>query len=730
MLRGLRSGRLLAGLVLMLVVANGLGAAGGQSSYTFTTYAGVIGYYGALDGTGTNAAFNFPNDLALDRNGNLFVADTGNSTIRKIAPGGVVTTVAGSPGVAGYADGQGTAARFNGPRGLTVDAGGNLYVADSGNHVIRKVAPDGTVTTLAGKAGTTGSLDGTGTAATFNQPLAVKADANGNVLVSDFQNFTIRKITPAGVVTTVAGKAGSAANWLDGTGSAARFAGPAGLAFDSAGNLYIADSHSYVIRKMTPDGVVTTVAGTGGVPGSSDVSPTKFNQLYGVAVDSAGNVYVADTVNETIRMVATNGTVTTLAGTTGVKGTTGGAGGSTLFYDPIGIVVAPDGTLYIADANNHAIRQGSPSSAPVISTPPAALTLAAGTKGILTVTAAGANLAYQWKRNGADLPGATSPYYVIGSAGAGDAGDYTVAVSNSFGTALSSAATVTVVATTDVGRLLNLSVRTNAGTGAETLIVGVVVGGTGTAGTKATLIRAVGPRLGDYGVTGVLADPRMEFIDQGGTVLATNDDWGGDAQVAAVGASVGAFPLGSSTSKDAALYNPAVASGPYSVKILGAGGSTGIALAEIYDATPSGSFAAATPRLINVSARTGAGTGSATLIAGFVVGGSTARTVLIRGVGPRLADYGVPGALADPQLQLYRAVGSDSVLVAANDDWGAATNAAVVATTAAQVGAFALNAGSKDAVLLLTLPPGVYSAQVSGVNGVAGIALVEVYEVP
>ncbi|MBS0663652.1 MAG: hypothetical protein JSR48_10350 [Verrucomicrobia bacterium] len=715
---------------LTLGVTARLPAAGVSSSYYFTTYAGVIGYYGTMDGVGTGAAFNFPNDVALDQSGNLYVADTGNSSIRKIAPGGVVTTLAGAPGMAGYADGQGTAARFNAPRGLTVDGSGVVYVADYGNHVIRKVTPDGTVTTLAGKAGTTGSLDGNGTAATFNQPIAVKVDSSGNLLVSDFQNFTIRKVTPAGVVTTVAGKAGSPANWVDGTGPAARFAGPAGLAFDSAGNLYIADSHNYVVRKMTPDGVVTTVAGTAANPGTDDGTPGKFNQCYGVAVDSAGNIYVADTANETIRMVAPNGSVTTLGGTPGVKGVASGAGSSTLFYDPIGLAVAADGTLYIADANNSAIRRASAASVPVISTPPASLTLAAGTKGILTVTATGAGLAYQWKRNGADLSGATSPYYVITSAGAGDAGTYTVAVTNTFGTTLSPAATVAVVSTTDVGRLLNLSVRTNAGTGAETLIVGVVVGGTGTTGTKATLIRAVGPRLGDYGVTGFLADPRMEFIDTNGTVLATNDDWGGDAQVAAVGAAVGAFPLGSNTSKDAALYNPAVASGPYSVKILGAGGSTGIALAEIYDATPGASFAATTPRLINVSARTGAGTGSATLIAGFVIGGSTARTVLIRGVGPRLADYGVPGALADPQLQLYQSVGGNSTLVAANDDWGVASNAAIVAATAAQVGAFALNAGSKDAVLLVTLPPGVYSAQVSGVNGVSGIALAEVYEVP
>ncbi len=278
----------------------------------------------------------------------------------------------------------------------------------------------------------------------------------------------------------------------------------------------------------------------------------------------------------------------------------------------------------------------------------------------------------------------------------------------------------------DGGRLSNLSVRTNAGTGDNTLIVGVVVGGSGTSGAKPLLIRGVGPTLTGYGVAGALTDPSLQFLLQGTiTPLATDDDWSGDAQIRSAANAVGAFPLVSDTSKDAALYLSA-ANGVYSVKVTGVGGTTGIALAEIYDA--SGAFLSTTPRLINVSARAQVGTGDGVLIAGFVVAGTAPRTVLIRGVGPTLGAYGVGGALLDPQLELTKTVNGSPVVVASNDDWEGDSQ---VSALGAAVGAFALStASSKDAALLVTLPPGVYSAKVSGVGGSTGVALVEVYEIP
>jgi len=252
----------------------------------------------------------------------VYVADTFNHTIRKVTPGGVVTTLAGLAGSSGSADGTGSAARFYNPYGVAVDSAGNVYVADTDNCTIRKVTPGGVVTTLAGLAGNRGSADGTGSAARFYNPFGVAVDSAGTVYVADSRNHTIRKVTPGGMVTTLAGLATSPGS-ADGTGSAARFYGPMGVAVDSAGNVYVADSSNYTIRKVTPGGVVTTLAGLAGNRGSADGtgSDARFYCPWGVAVDSAGNVYVADSLNHTIRKVTPSGVVTTLAGAAGPKAT-------------------------------------------------------------------------------------------------------------------------------------------------------------------------------------------------------------------------------------------------------------------------------------------------------------------------------------------------------------------------------------------------------------------------
>ncbi len=265
------------------------------------------------------------------------------------------------------------------------------------------------------------------------------------------------------------------------------------------------------------------------------------------------------------------------------------------------------------------------------------------------------------------------------------------------------------------GRLVNMSIRTNAGTGDNTLIVGVGLGGAGTSGDKAVLLRAVGPTLGVFGVGGALPDSVMTVF-QGSTQIAQNDDWAGSFDFASVGAFAFATPA-----RDAAIYNNAAPSGSYSIQITGKNNATGVALAEVYDATPSASFTATTPRLVNVAARTQVGTGDNILIAGFVVGGSTPVRVLVRAVGPTLGVFGVSGVLADPRLSVI----SEGRIVAENDNWLAAD-----AATFPTVGAFNLTAGSRDAALVVTLQPGSYTAQVSGVNSTTGVALVEVYEVP
>lgn len=328
--------------------------------YTFTTLAGNSAS-GSADGTGSAARFNGPVGVAVDSAGNVYVADGGNHTIRRITPAGVVTTLAGLAGHMGSVDGTGGAARFNYPDGLAVDRLDNVYVADFGNGTIRRVTPAGAVTTVAGLAGSFFAIDGPSSAARFNSPRAVAVDESGNLYVADYYNQTIRKITTTGVVATLAGLAGYPGR-VDGTGSAARFYRPIAVAVDSTGSLYVADSDNSTIRKVTSTGVVTTLAGVAGGWYATDGIGTAagFAIPSGVAVDSSGNLYVSDYYNETIRKVTSAGMVTTLAGLAGKPGSTDGTGSAARFYWPVGIAVDTVGTVYVADSRNNSIRKGIP----------------------------------------------------------------------------------------------------------------------------------------------------------------------------------------------------------------------------------------------------------------------------------------------------------------------------------------------------------------------------------
>lgn len=410
-----------------------------------------------------------------------------------------------------------------------------------------------------------------------------------------------------------------------------------------------------------------------------------------------------------------------------------GATSSTLTLTAVDATAA--GTYSVAAANSagtvsssNAILTIVPAgtlSPPIISTQPASHTIAIGGTVSLSVSASGGQT-YQWKKNGTALLGATSPILVITNAQASHAANYSVAVSNGTGSTSSASATLAVLNTADRGRLLNVSVRTTTGTGDNVLIVGFVLGGSGTSGGKNLLIRGLGPRLADFGVTNALADPVIQLILQGSSVIASqNDNWSGDALIAGLGQTVGATPLTLSTSKDAALAG-SIGSGAYSLKVLGAANTSGTTLAEIYDGQPT-ETSSALPGLINISARA-AMSNDNPLIAGFVITGSTAKTVLIRAVGPYLSQYFGSAAMQNPQLALYGKSAGMDTLVASNDDWG---GVAAISATAQSLGAFALpDSSSKDAVLLITLEPGVYSAQVTSKDGSSGIALLEVYATP
>ena len=367
-----------------------------------STVAGLPRIKGRADGTGAAARFNEPEALAVDGAGNLWVADTLNQTIRKVTPGGVVTTVAGLPETKGSADGAGSVARFSNPAGIAVDAGGNLYVADRDNHTLRKVTPGGVVTTLAGQAGTAGSADGAGAAARFSSPADVAVDGAGYVYVADMANDTVRKVSPSGDVTTLAGSPGNSGS-SDGTGSEARFSRPSGVTVDVSGNVYVGDTYNQTIRKVTPGGVVTTLAtvageyvflkgvavepsgsvvvaaafgGTiqrvkpGGVvttvaglpkPKAGSVDGTgsaaRFDGPLGVALDGAWNVYVADANNNTIRKMTAAGVVTTLAGLAGSSGSADGVGSAARFNHPYSVAADRSGNLYVADKNSSTVRK-------------------------------------------------------------------------------------------------------------------------------------------------------------------------------------------------------------------------------------------------------------------------------------------------------------------------------------------------------------------------------------
>ena len=834
------------------LMGGGLTAVLSGQPLAVTTFAGQPGARGSGDGPGAAARFFGPSGIVADGAGGFYVADALNNTIRRVTAAGVVTTVAGGNineitnlPERGYADGTGRNALFStgfsvtagadgplivanyGALTMAVDGAGSLYVADTLNHVIRKITAAGVVSTLAGAAGSSGSVDGAGAAARFSSPCGVALDRSGNIYVADAGNNTIRKITSAGVVSTFAGRDGANAGSADGSGADARFNNPSGVAADAAGNLYVADTNSHAIRKISPTGTVSTLAGNAGARGSSDGlgAGARFSGPTGISVDSSGTLYVADTGNATIRKISAGGAVSTLAGLAGVAGSAEGTGNAVRFTTPSGVAVDSAGNVFVADSGNNAIRKGvvATAAAVTIQTQPKSQYVNVGKGVLLTVAATSASApTFQWRKNNVNVAGATTATYTIASAQFADAASYAVVVTNGNVSVTSSTAvlqvfaasvvippllfltqpseqtapvgqavtfvvevagsaapsyqwqknevniagatgatfTLAAVQTSDAGnyrvvvtaggdvqnslpaalsvtaavtppppppppppvafgRIINLSILTSIAAGGDNFTMGYVVGGNATSGAKPLVIRAAGPSLGALGVPGTLDDPKLELF-AGPTKTGENDNWGGAPQLTAALAAVGAFAYVGPTSRDAAA-TANITSRDNSVVVSAAGSGAGLVIAEIYDATATDAFGVATPRLINVSVRKHLGTG---LTAGFVLGGSAATKVLIRAVGPTLGGFGVADVVADPQLTLFNGV---SVKIGENNDWGGTPE---LTAAFGAVGAFGLPATSKDAALSVTLPPGSYSVRASGTGATTGVALVEVYEVP
>ena len=653
----------------------------------------------------------------------MYVADSENNVIRKITSAGVVTTFSSQQAF-------GAALPFNGvtnfvgfyPTGLTVDTAGNVYVTD-GSH-LWKATSDGAVTYLAGGNPVPGAPDGQGAAASFNGAQGLAVDSSGNIYVADTGNDTIRMVSTSGYVSTFAGKTGLF-GVVDGTGSEARFNGPVGVVIDSSGNLYVADS---AIRKVTSSGVVTTLAGAPGVVGSADGtgSAAQFYALNRMAIDSSGNLYVT-VANNTIRKITSSGVVTTLAGTPGATGSADGTGAKALFNQPFGIAVDSSGDLFVSDSLNFTIRASYAATyaPPAITAQPASESVSIGGTATFSASASGVPIpGYQWQFNGSNIPGATNPTLTLTNVQATNLGTYSLVVTNSVGNAVSNPATlsspgITPVAPTPAApRLINISSRVFVGTGESVAIAGFVVSGPAGA-TEQVLVRGIGPSLTGFGLSGVLAEPMLSIFDSSGALITTSPAYWDFTDIVPAEYATGAFPINYGTMDTAILAN--LTPGSYTAEVSGTAGSTGVALAEVYE------VASVNAQLDNISCRCYVGTGSSIAIAGFVVSGSESQQVLIRGVGPALSSFGVIGVLAQPVLTVFNSAGTQ---VAANTGWGTNSNAAQISTAFTSTGAFVLPSGSADSALLLTLAPGSYTAQVSGLNSTTGNALIEVYKVP
>jgi sugar lactone lactonase YvrE len=915
-----------------------------------TTVSGFGGYGGGIDGAVAIAQFNHPIGVGADSSGNIYVADSQNGAVRMISNAGLVTTYGGYINQFGHVDDYGTNARFERPTGIAVDSAGIVYVVDDLDNTVRRIDTNHLVTTLAGSSNQSGSSDGNGPQALFNAPSAVAVDTSGNLYVADTLNDTIRRVTPTGSVTTLAGSPGTA-GFQDGQGGAAQFNRPQGIAIDGSGNLYVADTGNNVLRRITPSGAVTTVAGSATGP-TQDVNgigtAASLEAPLGIDVSPQGVVYFTDSLAHTLREAtagvpligssfdpqsasvgqaatftvqatgaaplayqwsfngtpipgATGATYTTHplllsdAGTYSVAVTNGqgsatasaslavtfphnSVGGftdwtattelptttaytSVAFNGSAFLAVGLDGTAFHSSDGLH--WSASPSNGPpgqtwgelnnVTAVPGKSTWVAVGNGGavvsfasgtfagtqvaspatsILTgVAANGSTLiavgyggacitsglnASSWTAQntgtsqnlnavafgagtfvavglggtivtspdgaawtahslavGTNLYGVAYGYQEFVAVGDGGAvyqspdgvtwterssptsnilvhvasGDGTfvavglsgtVLVSSDGGISWQAPATGTAarldgialgndifVATGDSGvdvtsvessasRLVNLSARANVETGSGVLIAGFVVGGSG---TKQVLVRGVGPTLSNFGVTQTLALPMLSLDGSAGNTLDTNTAWGGGSTLIQAFSQVGAFAL-DPASPDTAILTP-LGAGSYTAILSGRNSSTGVGLAEIYDADAGPSPS----RLINLSARASVGSGGGLVIGGFVISGTTPETVLIRGIGPTLGQFGVTGALAAPQLALYD---TNNDVLATNSGWGGTTALSQVFT---QVNAFALPASSADAAILVTLPPGAYTAELTGLNGSSGVALVEIYEV-
>lgn len=717
-----------------------------SASGTVTTLAGTAGSEGAADGTGAAARFSRPTGIAVNDAGDVFVTDSGNHTVRRINSTGLVSTLAGSPGLAGTADGAGATARFSEPTGIAVGPNGVLFVADNGGTIIRQISSTGVVSPYAGNSGTIGSTDGSAATARFSGVNGLGFGGVNTLYVADTNNNTIRTLSSAAVTATLAGSPPTTS--VDGTGSAARFNFPSSVAVDGSGTVYVADKFNHTIRKITTSGAASTFVGTVGRPGSADGTGinAQFFQPSSLVIDRSGTLYVADTGNNTIRRVSPSGNVTTFAGSPEVRGSANNFGTAASFDHPQGIAIDTAGNLYVADQFNHLIRK--------ITTAGSVSTLA-GSAGLFG------------SQNGT---GSAARFFLPESVAVDSIGNVYVSDRNHVIRKITPNGVVTTLAgaTGEAGSAdgTGASARFNQPAGLRVDANGNIFVADANNNTirminGSGVVVTVGGKAGEIGSadgltgTATLNHPSDVAIDANGNLYVADTDNGAirkgtvpaptlpiiSAQPSAQAAITGGRAVFIVTATNAVSYQwlkdgvaiPGATSaslvltsvqasdaGNYQVVITGTAGEVKSVSVPLTVTPQSG------VRLINISTRSYVGSGADVMIAGFIIGGTENKTVLLRATGPSLAQFNLPGLLADPVLELYR----QQTIIASNDNWGddpvakAILNHAFLLTNS-----FVWPDGSKDAALVATLSPGGYTAVVRGQNNTTGLALVEAYEV-
>ena len=767
---------------------------------TATTLAGQAGSVGGADGGGAAARFAVPMGIAVDASARFYVSDTANSTIRRISTAGEVITLAGVAS-AGSIDGNQSSARMFQPAGVATDGAGGLIVADRGNHTIRKVTPAGDVVTLAGQAGSPGSVDGSGGSARFNSPGAVAVAGDGTIYVADTGNHTIRKITPAGAVSTLAGIAGSPGTGgfntpsgiavaasgdvyvADTVGNAIRRITPAGavstygtpptsqpqydrpegVAVDNAGNVYVADTGNQIIRKIAPGStapVVSTVAGSLDVVGFGDGTgaSANFNRPQAVAIDGAGNLYVADTGNHTVRKITPSGTVTTLGGLPRSNGSVDAVGGDARFFSLEGIAVDGGGTLYVADTANNTVRRAAKLLPPVI-TSPLGVRATVGQPFYYLLKATSDPSGY----GASNMPPGISydPFLdaLVGTPTQTGEFGCNISASNEAGTttevltmriqsvpASGLSITSSYSSSGRPGVPFEFQVITAGGSAATRItasnlpagltidaITGLISGTPAAAGSFSVLLTATDGAnstsetlqltfISDPAVP-VIVTPSTAMIAEGQpfsyTISAPANSTAGDATTFTL---IGNLPDGlgfdSSAGQIVGTYTPqSVAKSASNGKPLSGGVITNV---QLFATNSQGTstiplvFFLAPKGVVNISTRLAIGTDQNVLIAGFIVTGNAPKKLIIRAIAPSL---GIAGALQDPVLELR----DGDNLLGANDDWRAAQEQDIAATTIPPT-------DSRESAIVAILQPGAYTAVIAGKDGATGIGLAEVYD--